>query len=67
LAETANDARGKYCSNCGKKVENPIKFEGYVFCSDQCRESFTIPRGEGSRSKDDERKWRHGATKGDAG
>ena len=67
MTETAEEAHRKYCSNCGKKVEKSIEFKGYVFCSDQCRDSFTIPRGEGSRSKDDERKWRGKAAKGDAG
>ena len=67
MTERANEAHRKYCSNCGKKVEKPINFKGYVFCSDQCRESFTIPRGEASRSKNDDRKWQQGAEKGDAG
>ncbi len=64
VSETANEAHRKYCSNCGKRVESLIEFKGYVFCSDQCRDSFTLSRGDGSRSKSDERKWRATATKG---
>ena len=44
LAEKSNETHMKYCSNCGKKIEKPVLHEGYVFCSDQCLESFIRPR-----------------------
>lgn len=44
LSEVANKDNMKHCSNCGKKIEKPILFKGYVFCSEQCRESFTTAR-----------------------
>jgi hypothetical protein len=44
LGEVANGSHMEYCSNCGKKIEKPILSKGYVFCSDQCRESFTASR-----------------------
>lgn len=31
MTETANEARMKVCSNCGKKVEKALLFKGYVF------------------------------------
>ena len=44
LSEVSNGTHVEYCSNCGKKIEKPILSKGYVFCSDQCRESFTASR-----------------------
>jgi hypothetical protein len=44
LGEVANRTHMEYCSNCGKKIEKRILSKGYVFCSDQCRESFTASR-----------------------
>ena len=44
MTEVANESHIKYCSNCGKKIEKPVLFKGYVFCSDECRESFTTTR-----------------------
>jgi endogenous inhibitor of DNA gyrase (YacG/DUF329 family) len=40
LSELANETHMKRCSNCGKNVEKPVLFRGYVFCSDACKESF---------------------------
>ncbi|MGA2460654.1 MAG: hypothetical protein ABSF82_04475 [Candidatus Bathyarchaeia archaeon] len=45
MTEIVNDTHAKYCSNCGKKIEKPIQFKGYFFCSQECRESFATPRG----------------------
>ncbi len=44
LNEAVNGTHVKYCSNCGKIVEKPVLSEGYVFCSEQCRKSFTTHR-----------------------
>ncbi|MGA3109158.1 MAG: DUF2116 family Zn-ribbon domain-containing protein [Candidatus Bathyarchaeia archaeon] len=44
MTAKTNETNLKYCSNCGKKIEKPVLHEGYAFCSDQCRESFTQPR-----------------------
>jgi len=44
LGEVANGTHAEYCSNCGKKIEKPILSKGYVFCSDECRDSFTVSR-----------------------
>jgi len=39
MTEVANETHTK-CSNCGERIEKPVLFEGNIFCSDQCRESF---------------------------
>ena len=44
MTDSANETHAKFFSNCGKKVEKPVLFKDYVFCSDQCRESFTKKR-----------------------
>lgn len=44
FGELANGTHMEYCSNCGKKIEKPILSKGYVFCTDQCRESFAADR-----------------------
>jgi predicted nucleic acid-binding Zn ribbon protein len=67
LTQQANEAHMKYCSNCGKEIEKPILFKGYVFCSNQCRESFTTPRGRGPTVRKKGRKWRSKGTKASAG
>ncbi|MFI5449251.1 MAG: DUF2116 family Zn-ribbon domain-containing protein [Candidatus Bathyarchaeia archaeon] len=44
MTETAKETHMKICSNCGKKIEKALLFKDYVFCSEQCRESFTTAR-----------------------
>jgi len=41
----ADEAYVKNCYFCGKKVERPVLYKGYVFCSMKCKESF-ISGGE---------------------
>jgi len=41
----ADEAYVKHCRFCGKKVERPVLYKGYVFCSAKCKESF-ISSGE---------------------
>jgi hypothetical protein len=48
--EVADEAYVKYCSFCGKKVETPVLYRGYVFCSAQCKGSF-ISSKEKSKAK----------------
>ncbi|NIR86251.1 hypothetical protein GWO13_01240 [Candidatus Bathyarchaeota archaeon] len=36
----ADEAYAKRCHFCGKKIEKPVLYKGYVFCSTKCRESF---------------------------
>jgi predicted nucleic acid-binding Zn ribbon protein len=66
MTEIVNDTHAKYCSNCGKKIEKPIQFKGYFFCSQKCRESFTTPRGR-VRGGKNRRNWRGGKAKRAAG
>lgn len=39
--ETADEAYVKHCHFCGKKVQKPVLYKGYVFCSEECKESHT--------------------------
>jgi hypothetical protein len=57
LTETADETHLKYCSNCGKNIEKPVLFQGYVFCSEQCRESFTTRGGRDLSGKRSGARW----------
>ncbi|MGA2626346.1 MAG: hypothetical protein ABSF63_04700 [Candidatus Bathyarchaeia archaeon] len=66
MTKIVNDSHARYCSNCGKKVEKHITFKGYIFCSQQCRESFRTPR-ERVIGGSERRNWRGGKAKRAAG
>lgn len=38
--ELADEAYIKHCMSCGKKVEKPVLYKGYVFCSQECLDAF---------------------------
>lgn len=42
--KVADEAHMKYCSFCGKKISDPVLYRGYVYCSNQCKESFILSK-----------------------
>ncbi len=36
----ANESYIKNCGNCGKKIDKPVLYKGYVFCSNECKNAF---------------------------
>lgn len=36
----ANESHVKRCFNCKKKIEQPVLYKGYAFCSEQCKKDF---------------------------
>jgi predicted nucleic acid-binding Zn ribbon protein len=40
VGEMANETHIKKCFNCSKKIQQPVLYKGYVFCSEKCKEDF---------------------------
>lgn len=58
--ELADETHIKRCNFCGKKIDIPVFYRGYVFCSIKCRDSFISSRekSEAERSANNIKPWR---------
>lgn len=49
--ELADETHIKRCNFCGKKIDIPVLYRGYVFCSIKCRDSFISSGGKPEKIK----------------
>jgi len=38
--EMADEAYIKKCMTCGNRIEKPVLYKGYAFCSESCKRAF---------------------------
>jgi endogenous inhibitor of DNA gyrase (YacG/DUF329 family) len=40
MSELADETYIKRCFKCNKKIQQPVLYKGYVFCSEYCKKEF---------------------------
>lgn len=40
MSELADETYVKSCFKCDRKIQQPVLYKGYVFCSQECKKEF---------------------------